>query len=137
MPTIQAHIMEGHAADSKQALIEELTRAVVESVDAPPASVCVLLNEIPRAHFAVAGKSAGADTPPRAVLQAFLIAGRSDAQKVRLIETLTAATAAIGVAPDVVRVFIQDLPNTDFGLGGVTAAALGRGIGRAALAAQS
>jgi len=134
MPTIQAHIMEGHSAGQKERLIASLTDAVVETIDAPINSVCVLIDEVPRAHFGFAGKAATADTAPRAVLQAFLIAGRTDAQKVRLIEGLTAAVAeSIGVDPGIVRVFIADLPNTDFGLGGKTALALGRGIGRAAL----
>ncbi|WP_075794990.1 2-hydroxymuconate tautomerase family protein [Massilia putida] len=138
MPTIQAHIMAGHSAAQKECLIARITGAVVEAVDAPIDSVCVLIDEVPRAHFGIAGKPATATTPPRAVLQAFLIAGRTDAQKVRLIEGLTAAvSSAIDVAPGVVRVFITDLPNTDFGLGGKTALALGRGIGRAALVHQA
>lgn len=133
MPTIQACIMEGHDDGRKERLIAALTQAVVEAVDAPADSVCVLLNELPRRHFGIAGRAATAQCAPRAVLQAFLIAGRTDAQKARLVEALTAAAAVIGVAPEVVRVFILDLPNTDFGLGGQTAAALGRGIGRAEL----
>lgn len=138
MPTIQAHIMAGHSASQKEHLIAALTDAVVDTVDAPIDSVCVLIDEVPRAHFGIAGKPATAATPPRAVLHAFLIAGRTDAQKVRLIEGLTAAAAAaIDVAPGVVRVFVTDLPNTDFGLGGRTALALGRGIGRAALVQQT
>lgn len=133
MPTVQAFITAGQPPAARQRLIALLTDAVVASVDASPEAVCVLLSEVPGEHFAVAGKPVSA---PRAVLQVFLIAGRSDAQKARLIEALTAASAAIGVAPEVVRVFIQDLPNSDFGLGGVTAAALGRGIDRAALLCQ-
>ena len=133
MPTIQAFIMEGHADSQKARLIGDLTDAVVTSIDAPIDSVCVILNEIPRANFGIAGVPANAVTPPRAVLQAFLIAGRTDVQKTRLVEALSAAVAAIDVDPAVVRVFIQDLPNADFGLGGRTAAALGRGISRAAL----
>ena len=133
MPTIQAFIMEGHDAEAKARLIAGLTQAVVETVDAPLESVCVLIDEVARANFGVAGRPADADTPARAVLQAYLIAGRTDAHKERLIAHLTAAVAVIGVDPAVVRVFIQDLPNTDFGLGGRTALALGRGIGRAAL----
>ena len=137
MPTIQAFIMAGHPDGQKERLIAALTDAVVESVDAPIDSVCVILSEVPRAHFGVAGRPAHAATAPRAVLQAFLIAGRTDAQKAHLVEALTAAAAVIDAAPGVVRVFIQDLPNTDFGLGGRTALALGRGIGRAALAAHT
>lgn len=133
MPTIQAYITAGQPPASRQRLIALLTDAVVASVDAPPEAVCVMLTEVPNEHYAVAGQPASA---PRAVLQAFLIAGRSDAQKARLIERLTAAAAVVGVAPEVVRVFIVDLPNSDFGLGGVTAAALGRGIDRAALLRQ-
>ncbi len=69
-----------------------------------------------------------------AIMQVFLIAGRTDAQKVRLIAALTeAAVASIGVQADAVRVIIKDVPNTDFGLAGKTAESLGRGIGRAAM----
>jgi 4-oxalocrotonate tautomerase len=137
MPTIQAIIMEGHSSAQKARLIATLTDAVVQSIDAPAESVCVILNEVPRAHFGIAGQAATAATPPRAVLQAFLIAGRTDAQKTRLVAALSAAAAAIEVDPAVVRVFIQDLPNSDFGLGGATAAALGRGISRADLVSHT
>lgn len=131
MPTIEAFINEGHGDGRKQDLIERLTAAVVAAVDAPADSVRVILTEAPRANIGVGGSPAQAG---QAVLQAFLIAGRTDAQKVALIAALTgAAVASLGVrAPDV-RVFIKDVPNTDFGLGGRTAAALGRGIGRAAM----
>lgn len=129
--------MEGHSDAQKARLIGCLTRAVVDSVDAPIESVCVLLNEVPRAHFGIAGQPASSASAPRAVLQAFLIAGRTDAQKVRLIEALTMAVSGIEVDPAVVRVFIHDLSNADFGLGGQTAAALGRGISRAALVSHT
>lgn len=66
------------------------------------------------------------------VIQAFLIAGRTDPQKARLIAALTqAAVSTLAVEPDAVRVIIKDIPNTEFGIGGTTAASLGRGIGRA------
>ena len=58
MPTIQAHIMEGHADDRKARLIAVLTDAVVEALDAPIDSVCVLPDELPRAHFGIAGRAA-------------------------------------------------------------------------------
>lgn len=65
------------------------------------------------------------------VIQAFLIAGRTPPQKARLIAALTqAAVATLAVEPDAVRVIIKDIPNTEFGIGGATAASLGRGIGR-------
>ena len=137
MPTVQAFIMQGHASDEKARLIARLSDAVVATIDAPLESVCIILNEIPRDAFGIAGQPATASSAPRAVLQAFLIAGRTDAQKVHLIAALSEATTAIGVDPAVVRVFIQDLPDADFGLGGRTAAALGRGISRAALVSHT
>jgi 4-oxalocrotonate tautomerase len=135
MPTIQAFILEGHSDGSKQALIAAATSAVVEAVGAPIDSVRVILSELPPAHFGLAGVAATRYDPVPALFQAFLIAGRTDEQKVRLIAALTASAAVIGVRPDAVRVIIQDIPNTDFGLAGKTAASLGRGVGRAAMRA--
>lgn len=134
MPTLYTTLMAGHGEHRKARLIAALSEAVVGAIDAPLEAVTVILDEVPRAHYGIAGRAATPATPARALLQAFLIAGRSDAQKVRLVAALTAAVAGtLDAAPGDVRVFIQDVPNTDFGLGGQTAAALGRGIGRAAL----
>ncbi|MES2259362.1 MAG: 2-hydroxymuconate tautomerase family protein [Pseudomonadota bacterium] len=132
MPTIETFITEGHSDGRKQQLIESLTQAVVTSVDAPADSVRIILTEVPDGNFGVGGKAA--ELNPQAVLQAFLIAGRTDAQKVELIAALTdAAVTGLEARREDVRVIIKDVPNTDFGLGGKTAAALGRGIGRAAM----
>jgi 4-oxalocrotonate tautomerase len=61
------------------------------------------------------------------IIQAFLIAGRTDEQKARLIAGLTdAAVNVLAIDKQQVRVIIKDIPNTDFGIGGVTAKALGR-----------
>lgn len=127
MPTVQAFIQEGQSEGRKLRLIEDITQAVVESVDAPVDSVRVFISELPNAHFGLAGKPAAEG---QAILQAFLIAGRTHEQKSRLIAQLTEAAAAIEVWPESVRVLVQDIPNTDFGLGGKTARALGRGVGR-------
>ena len=135
MPTIETFLVEGGSDSAKQRLISALTSAVVTAINAPAESVRVILTEVPAGNFGVGGQTAAAlPHQAHALIQAFLIAGRSKQQKVQLIAALTdAAVGAIDVAAETVRVIIKDVPNTDFGLGGQTAAALGRGIGRAAM----
>lgn len=65
------------------------------------------------------------------IIQVVLIAGRTGEQKSRLIAGLTeSCVSVLGIESDSVRILIKDIPNTDFGIGGVTAASLGRGMGR-------
>ena len=61
MPLIQVTLLEGRSPAAKQALMAELTDAAVRAVGAPRASVRVILNEVPPAHWAVGGepKAAG------------------------------------------------------------------------------
>lgn len=135
MPTIQCFIVDGRSESDRQRLIAALTEAVVTAIAAPADSVRVILSEVGSSHFGVGGKAVDACSPAgaQAVMQAFLIAGRTAQQKERLIAALTACATVIGADPAAVRVIIVDVPNTDFGLGGQTAKALGRGVGREAM----
>ena len=133
MPTIQAFLLEGAGDVAKQRLISALTSAVVSAVDAPLDSVRIFLTEVNAADFGVGGVPCRAGTQ-QVFMQAFLIAGRTVKQKRCLIAALTdAAAGSLDLAPALVRVIVTDVPNTDFGLAGQTAAALGRGVGRAAM----
>jgi 4-oxalocrotonate tautomerase len=60
MPIVQIHLMEGRDDARKEKLIELVTDAVVNALDAPRESVRVLLDEMPKAHFGIGGKSAKA-----------------------------------------------------------------------------
>lgn len=61
------------------------------------------------------------------VIQAFLLEGRTPEQKEAFIAALTeAAHRTVGAPPESVRVIITEMPKTDFGIGGRSAAALGR-----------
>lgn len=132
MPTIEAFIADRYTDRQKHNLIEAMTHAVVESINAPIDSIRVILNEIPPHDAGIGGRAGTAIS----VVQAFLIAGRSREQKRRLIAGLTVVMAAMpGVDSDGVRVIIKDIPNTDFGIAGKTAQALGRGIDRSAMEA--
>lgn len=58
MPIVQVNMMEGRTDEQKEALIREVTDAVVRSLDAPEASIRVMINEMPKQHFGIAGNSA-------------------------------------------------------------------------------
>jgi 4-oxalocrotonate tautomerase len=55
MPLIQVNIMEGRPPEKIKALIENITDTVVETLDAPKASVRVLVTEMPKTHWGIAG----------------------------------------------------------------------------------
>jgi 4-oxalocrotonate tautomerase len=57
MPIIQVSLIEGRDAPAKERLIRELTRAAVDALDAPIASVRVILQEVPAAHWGAGGVS--------------------------------------------------------------------------------
>ena len=124
MPTLEVYLPQGYADERKAQLIQGLTDATVEAIGAPAESVRVLLSELAAANTGLGGKLTSAALP---VAIAILIAGRTDAQKVALIAQLSEAMSAILDVPlPSTRVMIKDIPNTDFGLGGKTARALGR-----------
>jgi 4-oxalocrotonate tautomerase family enzyme len=136
MPTIECYMTEGYTDGDKAALIGALTNAVVIAIEASADSVRTILMEVPHGQFGVAGR-ATAKADAQLVMQATLIAGRSAEQKMRLLTALSeAATERLGIPPHATRVIIRDVPNTEYGLGGQTAAALGRGIDRRAMRAQ-
>ena len=55
MPLIQVTLIEGRSAKSKAALIQALTDATVNAISAPPTSIRVILQEVPRANWGVGG----------------------------------------------------------------------------------
>lgn len=58
MPIANITIMEGRDEDKKAYLIEKVTDAIEESISAPRESIRVILNEVPKSHFGIAGKTA-------------------------------------------------------------------------------
>ncbi len=58
MPIAQINMMEGRTDEQKEALIEEVTAAIVRALDAPQQSVRVMINEMPKQHFGIGGESA-------------------------------------------------------------------------------
>lgn len=57
MPFIQVTIIEGRTAEQKEELIAGLTNTVNQVLAAPYENIRVCINEIPAAHWGIAGKS--------------------------------------------------------------------------------
>ena len=57
MPLIQATIMEGRSQAQKEAFYQGVTQVVVETLNVRPEQVRVVLNEVPKTHWAIGGVS--------------------------------------------------------------------------------
>jgi|SRR5690606_26707613 len=122
MPIITAQLAAGYTAAQKTALLEQATQAIVDSLQAPLPSVRIFLQE--SQETIVAGQlSANLLT-----FIAYLIEGRTEAQKAALILALNqAGCASTGMSSQDIRVIIQDVPKTDMGVaGGISAKQAGR-----------
>ena len=58
MPIAHLYILEGRDDERKERLIAEVTEAIHRAIDAPVDSIRVLLVEMPKQHFGIAGQSA-------------------------------------------------------------------------------
>lgn len=58
MPFAQIYILEGRTEEQKRAVIEKVTRALVEAIDAPKENVRVWIHDVPKSNWGIAGVSA-------------------------------------------------------------------------------
>lgn len=58
MPFAQIYMIEGRTEDQKRAVIEKVTAALVEAVNAPVETVRVWITEVPKTQWGIAGKTA-------------------------------------------------------------------------------
>ena len=56
MPYVTVKMLEGRTDEQKRALVEKVTAAVSETVNAPVENVIVFIEEMPKNHYGVAGK---------------------------------------------------------------------------------
>ena len=56
MPYITVKMLEGRNEDQKRALVERVTETVSETVNAPKENIVIFIEEMPKNHYAVAGK---------------------------------------------------------------------------------
>jgi len=57
MPIVQVNMLEGRTDEQKEKLIVKITEAMNEAIGAPVESVRVMINEMPKQHFGIAGQS--------------------------------------------------------------------------------
>jgi len=55
MPIGQIYILEGRTAEQKRAVIEKVTQALVEALDAPKDSVRILIHDVPKDSWGIGG----------------------------------------------------------------------------------
>ncbi|KGR80204.1 2-hydroxymuconate tautomerase [Ureibacillus manganicus] len=55
MPIVTVKMIEGRTDEQKKALVERVTEAVVETVNAPPEAVTIVIEEMSKNHYATAG----------------------------------------------------------------------------------
>ena len=60
MPFAQIYLLEGRTEEQKRAVIEKVTQALVEAVGAPKENVRVLIHDVPKENWGIAGESAKA-----------------------------------------------------------------------------
>jgi len=128
MPFAQVHITEGHTAEQKRVLIEKITQAVHDSVGAPKPNIRVWLRELPKTDYGIGGTQVEAlDDANAPFAQMFMMEGRTEEQKKAVIEKVSQALVdATGAALEKTRVWITEVPKTNWGIGGVSAKDLGR-----------
>jgi len=57
MPIATINIIEGRSDEKKEKLIESVSKAISQSLDAPIESVRIIINEMPKQHYGIAGNS--------------------------------------------------------------------------------
>ncbi|SEI59842.1 4-oxalocrotonate tautomerase [Allopseudospirillum japonicum] len=58
MPIAQIYILEGRTDEQKEHLIAEVSAAMAKALQAPLGNVRVMITEMPKQHFGIAGESA-------------------------------------------------------------------------------
>jgi 4-oxalocrotonate tautomerase len=55
MPIVEIHMMEGRPVEVKARLVEEVTRAVADTLNVKPEQVRIILHEMDPHHYAIGG----------------------------------------------------------------------------------
>jgi 4-oxalocrotonate tautomerase len=56
MPTIRIEMFEGRSDEVKQELVRQVTDAVVATLQCSPDAVDIILQEVPKSHWATGGR---------------------------------------------------------------------------------
>lgn len=56
MPIVQIHLMSGRDQEKKRKLVDNVTKAICESIDVSPKNVRIILSEMTKENYAIAGQ---------------------------------------------------------------------------------
>ena len=55
MPILEVKMLEGRSDDQKRTLVKELTNVICNTIDSKPEKVRVIITEMPKDHYGIAG----------------------------------------------------------------------------------
>jgi 4-oxalocrotonate tautomerase len=55
MPIVEIHLIKGRTLEQKRLLVASVTKAITESLAAPPETVRIILSEMEKDDYAIAG----------------------------------------------------------------------------------
>lgn len=55
MPVVTIKMLEGRTDDQKKALVEKVTDAIVETINAKPEAVSIVIEEMSKSNYATGG----------------------------------------------------------------------------------
>ncbi|MGE7835865.1 2-hydroxymuconate tautomerase [Viridibacillus arvi] len=55
MPIVTIKMLEGRTDDQKRDLVEKVTAAISESVNAPKENISIIIEEMQKSHYAIGG----------------------------------------------------------------------------------
>lgn len=124
MPIVNILVNQQYSPSQKSDLLRDVNRAVLDSLDAAPVNVRIVLQAVNTHDVLVAGE------PGQEFVQmlVYMLPGRTDAQKQALVAALNkAASSALGVSDTTSRIIIHDIANSNLSVaGGITAQMAGR-----------
>jgi len=56
MPIVHIEMLDGKTIEQKRQLVKKVTAAIVEAVNCQPEAVRIILRDMPKEHYAIAGK---------------------------------------------------------------------------------
>lgn len=124
MPILTIHVNQECTDNQKQQLLQEASQAVAESIPAPVDNVRISVHTISPQDAIIAGQIG----TPMALVNVYLLAGRTEAQKQALIAALNPVIARTTLISDQqIRIVLHDIALTDMGVaGGISAEMAGR-----------
>jgi len=58
MPIVHVHVIEGPTREQKETMIREVSQAISRSLDSPLERIRIIIHEIPKTDFGIAGEPA-------------------------------------------------------------------------------